>query len=223
MASLSTTRSGPREGSGGPVRPTLNGLARRNQSSPLEPILSAASFPPLHKTQGRGTHRFGAGNIEDQKAGRPSLRDGGWPRFLILQARPRRWVPRPFALFAEGRVPPTHAQGVLGRPNRAICSIVPALVKNARTGHPLSRIKNGEESEGRATRQPLARQSVTPRDPETKSWPIPHSLAPARPLRANRNDNCSISIVPSTRPVPASPDCDAYTAASLRASLWSKH
>jgi hypothetical protein len=34
----------------------------------LEPILSAASFPPLHKTQGRGTHCLETGNGEESEA-----------------------------------------------------------------------------------------------------------------------------------------------------------
>lgn len=39
----------------------LNGFARTIQTRQLEPILSEASHPPLHKTQGRGTHSFRTG------------------------------------------------------------------------------------------------------------------------------------------------------------------
>jgi RHS repeat-associated protein len=59
---------------------------------------------------------------------------------------------------------------------------------------------------------------ATPPDPGTKSSPILHSRAPARLRPKDKSDNCSTATVPVRRPSLASPDCDAYTAASRRAS-----
>jgi hypothetical protein len=73
--------------------------------------------------------------------------------------------------------------------------------------------------EGRVLRTPAAAQPMPP-DLERKSRSIPHSPAPFRPLAEDRNDNCSSAIVRALPPVLVSPDCDACTSTSLRAS-WS--
>jgi hypothetical protein len=63
----------------------------------------------------------------------------------------------------------------------------------------------------------------TPRVPETKSSPNPHSPALAPTPRENRIDNCS-SANPQVSPSDlASPDCGAYSAVSPLASSLSKH
>src|SRR5581483_10662427 len=51
----------------------------------------------------------------------------------------------------------------------------------------------------------------TPHDHETKSWSSPSSPAPVQLRREDRNDSCSSAIVQVTRPIRASPDCDACT------------
>jgi hypothetical protein len=63
-----------------------------------------------------------------------------------------------------------------------------------------------------------ANESVTPRDPETRSSASLRSLVPARLHPKDRNDNCSNPIPQARPPIPASPDCDAYTSISPRAS-----
>src|SRR5438876_59013 len=41
--------------------PTVNRFGSMDSNEPLEPILSAASYPPLRKTQGRGTRLVDVG------------------------------------------------------------------------------------------------------------------------------------------------------------------
>jgi hypothetical protein len=59
---------------------------------------------------------------------------------------------------------------------------------------------------------------ATPRDSETKCFPILHSRARGRLHPEDGNDNCSTATVPVRRPNLASPDCDACILTSLRAS-----
>jgi hypothetical protein len=62
---------------------------------------------------------------------------------------------------------------------------------------------------------------ITPHDPETKFPSSLDLLAPARLRPKGRNDNCSTATPRAHRPSLASPDCDACTAASPRASSLS--
>jgi hypothetical protein len=59
---------------------------------------------------------------------------------------------------------------------------------------------------------------ATPPDPGTRSSSSLRSRAPARLRPKDRNDNCSSATPPVRPPSPFSRDCDAYTAASPRAS-----
>jgi hypothetical protein len=59
---------------------------------------------------------------------------------------------------------------------------------------------------------------ATPPDSRTKSSSSLHSPSPDRLRPEDKNDNCSTATPPVRRPVPASPDCDAYSAVSPRAS-----
>jgi hypothetical protein len=69
----------------------------------------------------------------------------------------------------------------------------------------------------------IAPMGFTPRVPETKSSPNPHSPALAQTRREDRSDNCS-SANPQVSPSDlASPDCGAYSAVSPPASSLSKH
>jgi len=68
------------------------------------------------------------------------------------------------------------------------------------------------------SRKCLRNRVVTRHDPETKSFPSPHSRAPVRLRPKDRNDNCSTATALVRQPDPASLDCDAYTGASPRAS-----
>ncbi len=60
--------------------------------------------------------------------------------------------------------------------------------------------------------------AATPPDSGTKSLSTLHSHAPGRLHPKDRNDNCSSAIARALPPIPVSPDCDAYTGASPRAS-----
>src|ERR1700740_755585 len=81
-----------------------------------------------------------------------------------------------------------------------------------RWGPPPSRFSKGRYHERRQQRTLL--HTLTTPDPETKSLPIPHSLAPTLLLPTSSADNCSTATALAIPPAHVSPDCDACSAAS---------
>ncbi len=186
--------------------------------------------PPLRKAQGRESGTF-ASRVNRSCAGRIATRPcekckDGAPAGVVVQAV-ERWAPpllhcslagEPiidfpgtgdtmgapfFAQFAKG--------GSRERLRRESADLVPAvsppaLAKGARTGHP---------------RFWLCRRSkvvdATPRVVETKSLASLRLLGPVRLRPRNKNGNCSSAIPQARTQGRASPDCGAYTSASLPA------
>jgi hypothetical protein len=75
---------------------------------------------------------------------------GGWPRLLTLPARPTAWVPRPFAVFAKGRVPRTFAVKAYAARFRNEISVQPTFT---RTGTQSSKTGRKERDKARQTKR----------------------------------------------------------------------